>query len=165
MLSNDTSDRQNRKKKRGRPKKQKNKQGRPRKKNRVTKKQLFVDGKSNPASTVDLTSAKVDGLLATARRTQVTRVNWDSPKNAALRERIRKSWESKSDLYKQGDSFSKFCVRNAINRHVLLRYMKRKESGEPAKKRGRKTLLSMDVMRHLCEGQLLILHLLFSICS
>ena len=88
-------------------------------------------------------------LLMGGKRKQPTRINWDI---APHRDRLTKSWTNKTDLYRAEESFTRFCTRNHINRIVLKRYMDRLASGEPAKKWGRPTLLSHDVMRHICEG-------------
>ena len=44
-----------------------------------------------------------------------------------------------------------FCTRNAIPRQVLHRFLRHLKSGEEKKRRGRPSLLSVDVMIHLCE--------------
>ena len=96
--------------------------------------------------------AQLEGTIAKYKRTKQSRINWDRPDNAEYRERLVTSWKTKTDLYRVGDSFCRFCKRNGIDRLVLLRYMKRIDAGDPPKKRGRKTLLSEDVMTHICEG-------------
>ena len=105
--------------------------------------------------------AHLQGKVSLSKRVKAKRTNWDTPENQAIRERIRVSWETKTDLYKDGDSFAHFCVRNAINRHVLLRYIARVKSNTTSKKRGRKPLLSEDVMKHICEGNIVCVLLVY----
>ena len=136
---------------RGRPKK---KQGKNKQKAAARKKKCkgktIVDLTKRKASEL---SAKLDGMLAGAQRASPKkRTNWDTPENAKIREQIADYWESQTGTYVEGDSFRRFCQRNNIDRMVLGRYIERRKSGIKAKKRGRPTLLSYDVMKHLCEG-------------
>ena len=135
------------------------KRGRPKKKRRNR------EAKPEPA-VVDLSSSlskrqrdelksKLKGAIATATRKPAVRVNWDVGACAVLRERLAQSWLQKNDLFEAGDSFARFCTKNGISRTVLKRYLANKKSGQPAKKRGRKTLLSESVIRHICEGMVL----------
>ena len=97
--------------------------------------------------------AKLEGTIATARRGNSTRVNWDTDVNAKLRERMASSWLTKSDMYKDDDSFTRFCDRVGIHTNTLRRYLNKLKAGDvQPKKRGRPTLLSESVMRHICEG-------------
>ena len=108
---------------------------------------------------VDLTKDKADKLQSTLDGTIAAlkragprrRTNWDREQNAAIRARLADAWEDKNDLYEQGESFNKFCTRNGIDRNVLRRFLDNRKRGDPPKKRGRPTLLSEDVMRHLAE--------------
>ena len=103
-------------------------------------------------------SAKIDGHVATFERNKkLTRTNWDTPENSALRERLANSWENRNDLFTEGESFGRFCIRNAIDRNVLLRFMQRRKAKMPPQKRGRPTLLSLNVMEHLCERKFIVL--------
>ena len=121
---------------------------------KVGKKQKQVSAQKNRTKLqqkMDL-QAKLEGAVALARRTKPTRVNWESPGKKEARDRMAQSWLNKKDQYQKGDSFRRFCDRCGIHENVLRRYLKRLENNEPAKKRGRKTLLTEDVMRHICEG-------------
>ena len=40
--------------------------------------------------------AHLEGKVSLSKRQKATRTNWDTPKNSALRERIRVSWEKKA---------------------------------------------------------------------
>lgn len=150
--------------KRGRPKKKQSKAGRPRKQQtekRPKQTMMSESGMSpevidlTPKSTEDL-DARLEAELQRLLAEKTTRVNWDKSPNLELRERIARSWKTKTDLWIQGESFSKFCRRTGISRAVLNRYLnqKQKEDEDCASKkgRGRPTLLSESVMRHLCEG-------------
>ena len=88
-------------------------------------------------------------------RPKPTRINWDVEPYRALRKRLADSWTNKNDLYNGKDSFHKFCIHNGIARNVLKRFMQREEASPL--KRGRRTLLSKDCMRHLCEGMFFVL--------
>ena len=151
---------QPRKRKRGRPRKKK-------KRKRGRKKQHEVVDLSKPAQqsqmVIDVSAddgdkakldAKLAGLIAKEKRTMNTiqkRVNWAvSPWKEQLA-RLKKSWINKNDLFKDGMTFNNFCERNGVSYSVMRRYLK----NPTKKKRGRKTLLSEDVMLHLCEGMLL----------
>ena len=109
---------------------------------------------------------RIAGSIPKSLQKKQTRVNWDLPDNAEYRERCAKSWQTKTDLCEPDESFASFTRNVGINRHVLLRYMARIEGGEDVgKKRGRKTYLAEDVMRHICEGcWLLFARLLFVYC-
>ena len=143
----------------------KRKVGRPRKKKRArrgknaqklqkrkTKKagQRLID--MTVASSKKLTKA-IDNKLAATNREPTTRINWDLPENAQYRSRCADSWENKDDLYVPGDSMSAFCFRNAIDRKVLSTFIKKRGAGILPKQRGRPTLLSQSVMKHLCESE------------
>ena len=154
--------------KRGRPKKKK-KRGRPKKKAKSKQQKIAIDltGNSPPA---DITARSGEALQArlagellreTSLRSRRTRTNWDTPANAARRKRYADSWTSKNDLYREGESFQRFCDRLAIDRNVLRRYINTKyaapattatDRATPRRGRGRPSLLSESVMRHLCEG-------------
>ena len=97
--------------------------------------------------------ATLEGVVAKGLRGKSVRTNWDVGESRALRARLAQSWLSKSDLFDNPeDSFQRFCQKNGIPRNVLRRYLDKKKAGESPKKRGRPTLLSEDVMRHICEG-------------
>ena len=146
-------------KKRGRPKKKKL-QGRGRKKvkllqqRRKLQKHFVKKEKSLAEAKVAEAKAQLEGIIAAAKREgKAKRTNWDISPNKQLREKLARSWLEKKDLYEHGDSFQRFCNRNAINRHVLSRYLQNQAAGIQPKKRGRPTLLAHDVMMHLCEGE------------
>ena len=164
--------------------KPKKKRGRPRK-GRRRRRSLFSTAKRLQAkkensvnqSTISVSTdlkVRIEGVIAAARQKQsTTRINWDIAPHRELRDRLAKSWTNKTDLYREGESFTRFCKRTHINRIVLKRYIDRVAAGEPAKKRGRPTLLSRDVMRHICEGivffvfivmELLYYHYLLVVC-
>ena len=151
--------------KRGRPKKRK--RGRPKKKsqckNASPKKQCMLDNPTNASSVIDLTTkkqeqldARLEGdvaLIKLAKCGVYKHINWDTPRNKVYRNRIAKSWTTRTDIYREGDSFKRFCTRTVIDRGVLSRFLKNKyKQNVPEKKRGRRTLLPMSVMRHICEG-------------
>ena len=115
------------------------------------------DGKTN-RSLVTL-RAHLEGAVNIGQRKKKARKNWDSPENAPVRERLFASWENKNDLCERGEAFTRFCIHNGISKQVMYRYIKWKRNNEPERnKRGRPTLLSLDVMRHICEGN-------FCLCS
>ena len=132
-----------------------------RKKKRKAKKKTSKRKRIKAQAVIDLTGkatnqlrAQLDGLIAASKRAKTTtRINWDKPENAKLRLRLSISWEKKTDLYQEGDSFNRFCTRNDINRKVLERFVAKRKRGEKPKKRGRAPLLSVDVQKHLCEGR------------
>ena len=136
--------------KRGRPKKKKV-VGRPRKAVVKKKESQTMMG----VSVDDLTpkqQANLDARLEEAckqskaskqsKLNKQQRTKWDLPDNAKLRQRIASSWT---------ETFNKFCQRVGIKRNVLNRFLERNPN-KTRKKRGRPTLLSESVMRHLCEG-------------
>ena len=159
-------------------KKPKRGRGRPRKRQGKNKQKA---DKRKGKKVVDLTkrkaeelSASLDGLLAQdkakrAKSQPKKRTNWDTPENAKVRNKIADDWEKKEGKYIEGDSFRHFCIRNNIDRKVLKRFLDRRKAGEKPKKRGRPTLLSYDVMLHLCEGDVdiyfvcVLLYILFYI--
>ena len=114
------------KRKRGRPKKKAKAKKKTSKRKRV-KAQAIIDLTKRTANQL---SAQLDGALTTAKRAKATRINWDKPENAKLRLRLAISWEKKNDLYQEGDSFNRFCTRNAINRKVLERFVAKRARGE-----------------------------------
>lgn len=136
------------KRKRGRPKKKK------RKKKTVQAKQLQtrLQTKDGNVRSIRQLDAQLVSVVQHGLRTKCTRINWDVEPHRSLRARLVESWTTKSDLYTPGDSFQRFCTKNAIHRQVLGRYLKKVANGTKPKKRGRKTFLSHDVMVHLCEG-------------
>ena len=87
-------------------------------------------------------------------RARVCRTNWDTPKFSAIRDRIANSWVDKTDLYRDGESYQRFCIRCGISRNVLTRYLQNKKGKFTGKKRGRPSLLSRSIMVHLCEGNI-----------
>ena len=164
----------NRPKKRGRPKKKK--RGRPKKKQKACK------SKKKQTQIIDLTAnngtdkhgnvkkggivlkARLEGVIATEANhdnSPAARINWDTPENSARRKRFADSWTHQNDLYRPGDSFQNFCNRCAIHRNVLKRFLIGKyqveEVGPTKQGRGKPSLLSKTVMRHLCEGMLTML--------
>lgn len=150
--------------KRGRPKKKKNSGvGRPKKKATQPSQTMMVhDLTKDGAESVDLVTkekadldARLEGFVAREKREQSKqkRTNWDKPANAAMRERIARSWVHKNDLYNKGESFQKFYRRCGISRAVLIRFLsKPKDCDQQSKSRGRPSFLSKDQMRHVCEG-------------
>ena len=139
------------KKKRGRPKKKKGKAKSGRKKKKG--KQITIDlTTTENVRTTARRDAEMAGLVQMHSRTTLSRTNWDKPENAELRMRLAESWVEKKDLYRAGETFYRFCMRNGIDRNVLSRFIARQKQGIPPKKRGRKTILSEDVIKHLCEG-------------
>ena len=141
--------------------KPKRKVGRPKKKTGKNKlKRAKRERSAAVQAVIDLSqkakkqlSAQLDGVIAAAKRAgPKTRINWDKPENAKLRLRLAIAWEQKNDVYQEGDSFTRFCTRNCINRKVIERFIARRKIGQPPKKRGRAPLLSVDVQKHLCEG-------------
>ena len=145
--------------KRGRPKKKKNRRGRPSKKGSNEPKQAvmgahnFVDLTTKQKDNLD---AKLEGIVNRAlKKAKMKRINWDVEPHRAYRQRLADSWINKNDLYVEGESYNRFCIRHDIHRGVLSRYLQllERHKGEVAKKkRGRRPLLSMSVMRNLCEG-------------
>lgn len=142
----------------------KRKRGRPRKKKRVSKNKRKRQIRKQKQAIIDLTgtalldlSAELGGVSAkAAMHNKSNRINWDKGKHKELRERLAVAWQEKTaPLYQEDDSFYRFCKRNAIDRSVLARYLKKKQKGEAPSKRGRRPGLSEDVMRHLCERKLL----------
>ena len=142
----------------------KKKRGRPRKKKRTGgKNKQRAARKRTKQAIIDLTGrallelgAQLDGTREKAKREKREkrkRTNWDTPENKALREKLANAWEEKSDPYKEGDTFYRFCQRNSINRNVLQRFIERRAKGQAPKKRGRRPGLSEDVMCHLCERE------------
>ena len=100
--------------------------------------------------------ARLEGVVAREQRghsDKQKRINWDTPANAALRERIARSWIYKNDLYNKGECFKNFCIRSGISRTVLIRFLGRPQ-GPEQRGRGRPPFLTEDQMRHLCEGLL-----------
>ena len=120
--------------KRGRPKKKKRK-GRPRKRARNDKQQCMIvvisdSGSETEEAIIDLVGkdaesldARLEGVVAKALRNKQQRINWDIEPNSSLRLRMADSWHNKNDLYNKGESFNKFCVRMAISRNVLQRFL------------------------------------------
>ena len=155
--------------KRGRPKKKK--RGRPKKSKSKSTAQTKIT--SSKRKTIDLTideespkqkklaglDARLHGAVQSSKRysrSHVIRTNWEDAKHSQLRDRIADSWEKKTDLYKEGESFNKFCIRCGINRNVLKRYLERRGAvGLDVRPRGRPPLLDKSVMVHLCEGKCL----------
>ena len=147
------------KRKRGRPKKRK--RGRPHKVVDLTQPaQTMLDSTDNstldhltPKDKDDL-DARLEGTLRKAARTTQKRINWDVGLHAVFRKQCADSWFKRNDLYKEGESFNLFCKRCGIHRSVLRRYIKGKYVQNClTQQRGRPSLLSMSVMKHLCEGQ------------
>ena len=160
------------KRRRGRPKgATKTKLGRPQVTAPTnTPSQTMID-LSKESDTIDLTKkhkaeldARIEGDWATAGRTKRQRINWDVAPNSALRLRIADSWSGKKDLYKDGQSFGRFCKTMGIDRNVLKRFLSGKYLQNLAatnKPRGRPSLLNKNVMRHLCEGWFGVFFLLY----
>ena len=147
------------KRRRGRPKSKK-KTGRPKKKGKKPQDQTRLSTTGH-----EHLESQLLGQVSKSRRKPQTRTNWEQAEHFAFRERCRVSWETRTDLYAEGESFVNFTRKVGINRHVLLlRYMDRViKTGTDAAKRGRKTFLLEDVMRHLCEGKFFIFYkLLYS---
>ena len=148
------------KRKRGRPKKKK--RGRPPKKQKKaetqSKTQCMIDLTPKAAENLD---ARLENAIKASRAAvpkSQSRINWDKEPHFSLRKRVADSWILKKDLWVKGETLRKFCDRMHVSRPVLCRYLpKRKkelESGNAGEvsKRGRKTHLPEDVMRHICEG-------------
>ena len=163
--------------KRGRPRKKKGKVGRPRGKKATSKHcQTMV---SMDDQCIDLTvksnstlDARLEGVCAKQlllnQEGGIARINWDQPQRDDLRLRIADSWYLKCDLYQKGESFNKFCIRLAIDRNVLRRFLTGKYSSiqKQLKARGRPALLSKSVMKHLCEGACMLSYSNnYSICA
>ena len=108
-------------KKRGRPRKRK---GRGKGKKKAKKHGVVGSGDSgagfNTKRRVGQLSAQLQGAMTSAQHVKQSRKNWDTPANSKLRLRIAMSWQTKTDLYQDGNSFQRFCTKNGINRHVLL---------------------------------------------
>ena len=128
------------------------------------------------AKELDDLDARLEGVVAKDRRSTGSRINWDKEPNASLRIRIADSWTKKNDLHEEGESFNRFCNRMGIHRNVLTRFLEGKYfcilyiimndgdylnmticfagkyKGAKAKSRGRPSLLSESVMRHMCES-------------
>ena len=150
-------------KKRGRPKNKK-KRGRPKAKVvKAEKKQAMMQQSESghEGAPIDLTAkqkdeldARLEGTVAKSRRQKLQRINWDAPDYSELRQMIADSWVKKNNLYSQGESFGRFCHRMGIDRNVLKRYLNGKYVRPELRKvkRGRPSLLTESVMRHLCEG-------------
>ena len=107
--------------------------------------------------------ARIEGAVAKAKQTPVinlVRINWDLPENAQLRERLADSWVNKQDLYKQGESLTRFAQRNGIDRNVLQRFLQHKhgKNKNNLPQRGRRAYLSRSVIHHLCEGKCISMH-------
>ena len=95
------------------------------------------------------------GALAMGRKMQRKRVNWDKPGPRQHRQRCANSWRTKSDLYREGESFTNFCYRVGIHWNTLRRFLKAtKDKPAVTKKRGRKAFLSQETMEHICEGKI-----------
>lgn len=141
------------KRQRGRPKKRKRKRGRPNylktKRERNNEAQRVQNGKDKEKARLQST---FEGVIAQGRGRVKSRINWDTPGRIQLRERIADSWNNKDDMYRAGECFTKFCKRVGIDVNSLRRFLKIKDNYIP-KKRGRKTLLPENVMRHICEGR------------
>ena len=102
-----------------------------------------------------LLQATLEGAVRAERSKVKRRINWDTEARSELRERIAKSWVEKNDMFRGGEAFSKFCERVGINVCTLRRYLKVRGDEYVAKKRGRKSLLTESVMRHICERELM----------
>ena len=131
-------------KKRGRPSKKRRK--------RKTAKKAKEAATTNDTSVGKMVHNKLEGHVAKKVRQKSKRTNWDVGAAKELRERLAQSWTARNDLYNEGETFAAFCERNGINRHVLKRFLDRPEDKQPGS-RGRPTLLSNSVMRHLCESK------------
>ena len=131
--------------KRGRPKKKKR---RSNQKNQQPKKK-----KAQQQCTIDLTGSAAAQMCVQSivGNQKSTRRNWDKSPWKEHRERCVKSWQTKSDLFREGEALSRFCERNAIPRQVFYRRINR-DDGVEKKSRGRSSLLSKSVQLHLCEG-------------
>lgn len=136
------------KRKRGRPQKQKRKRG---KRARAAKNKLANEASAKTKEKAVLV-ANLEGALTMASRRVRSRINWDTAGRSELRERIAKSWKTKTDMCRDGESFARFCIRVGIHQGSLRRFMKA-EGKYVCKKRGRPTLLPQSVMRHICEGK------------
>ena len=137
------------KKKRGRPSKRKIK------KTRQIRMRTAIDLTSPKKKKLAGLDARLHGAVESSKRysrSGVIRTNWDDAKHAAVRDRIANSWEQKNDLYVEGESFNRFCVRTDISRNVLKRYLEKRMNGDNTGcQRGRPALLNKSVMVHLCE--------------
>ena len=152
------------------PQTKKRKRGRPKKRKRGRRKQVHVDLTKPQKQTmmdsagnevIDLLTrkdkddldARLEGNLRKNARSNQKRINWDKGVHAEFRKQCADSWFKRNDLYKEGESFNRFCKRCGIDKGVLRRYMKSKYIKNClTKKRGRPSLLPMSVMKHLCEG-------------
>jgi hypothetical protein len=137
--------------------------GRPRKKkrryNKKKKAKAKAKAKEQKRKSLDVLDDKCAGEVAKAKLNKPKRLNWDIEPNFSYRERVVTSWMCQVDLWRVGEKFCRFATRCGIDRNVLTRYMeklkntsgsnKTKPRGE---KRGRKPMLPVTVMHHLCEG-------------
>ena len=143
----------NPKRKRGRPKKKK--RGRSA---RTRTKRALTDERRKKNTAIAREKAflvkAMEGALAVERQKVLTRINWDTPGRKELRKRIANSWTNKTDMYRDGESFAKYCVRVGIHVNSLRRFLKAKGQYK-SKKRGRKPFLKESVMRHICEGNMI----------
>ena len=144
------------------PKQKKRKAGRPKKKkrkhNKKKKRKSEQQQKDNdvPKARRRLFEDICAGEVAKAGLKKPTRVNWDVEPNFSFRDRLATSWITQTDLWRVGEKFCRFAKRCGIDRKVLSRYIAKVKRGvvkKPrGKKRGRKSMLSESVIRHLCEG-------------
>ena len=143
----------------------KRKRGRPKKRKRTKKKKASTQHLQHLPKVVPKRKSakkskarkrlfgKCEGIVNEDKQRDRCRINWDAEPHLSRREKLAQSWINKNDLYKVGDSFAFFCQREAIDRNVLKRYIKKKETGTKPKRRGRPTHLSESVMRHICESK------------
>ena len=116
----------------------------------LTKENELIDLTVKQADALD---ARLEGTLAKDERSKAKRINWDEAPHSQLRQRLANAWTKKNDVYSTGDSFGRFCIKVNIDRNVLHRFLNGKyKDNVQAKSRGRPSLLSKSVMRHLCEG-------------
>ena len=139
--------------KRGRPKKKKVLRGKHARDVKKTKRTEEIKAAQSKAKEKAVLQADLEGTIAIEKHTmgRRSRINWDTPENKRRRERIANSWSQKGDLYRAGESFARYCARVGIHEGSLRRFLKA-DGAYVTKKRGRKTLLTESVMRHICEG-------------
>lgn len=150
----------------GRPRKKKRryrKKNKEKAKAKKTKQEKALERKESKArKRLNFLDDKLAGEAAKLERNKLNRTNWDIEPNFSYRDRCVTSWMCRCDLWRVGEKFARFAERVGIDRGVLTRYMEKlkKQSASNkkkprGKKRGRKPMLPVSVMHHLCEGQLL----------
>ena len=151
----------------GRPRKKKRryrKKNKEKAKAKKTKQKKTLERKESKArKRLKFLDDKLAGEAAKLELNKRQRVNWDIEPNFSHRDRCVTSWMCQCDLWRVGEKFARFAERVGIDRGVLTRYMEKlkrqsEQSGSNNKKpkgnkRGRKPMLPVSVMHHLCEGR------------